>query len=455
MSNHLKKLISEAKKINFPFEKKDLIRARIQDFINLTPVTKNLEPIKSTFYISKFAVLNISKVVSFSLIILLVGGSTMSYASENSLPGDSLYTVKVNIKEPIETKLAFTPQTKLEVKTKQVEKRLSEAQTLIQRNDMSPEKHKEVEVRLEKKVEEISKTIDGLQEKGDVETILLTTSKLQPVLKAHKENLKREVELKKAQETEKDIQVSLMTTMSLEIESATEIPNENNDVSQINILSTQASPSISEEKVEEDPADFSSTLLKTIERTLLQVEERETKVLETITELEKNNQTNSINISNVTNKKVEEAAKGINQIKNSIETKALVVSDENQKSEEILIKDIQTIDTELKQDLLTITVAEAELLLAESKNLFEQGLYKESLTKAQEAIKTTATIEVNKKIDAVKDRESFILEQTSLNTKKLIETQIKSIQKTETTIKIEEQASQAIKSLENSLNSKP
>lgn len=455
MSNHLKKLISEAKKINFPFEKKDLIRARIQDFINLTPVTKNLEPIKSTFYISKFAVLNISKVVSFSLIILLVGGSTMSYASENSLPGDSLYTVKVNIKEPIETKLAFTPQTKLEVKTKQVEKRLSEAQTLIQRNDMSPEKHKEVEVRLEKKVEEISKTIDGLQEKGDVETILLTTSKLQPVLKAHKENLKREVELKKAQETEKDIQVSLMTTMSLEIESATEIPNENNDVSQINILSTQASPSISEEKVEEDSADFSSTLLKTIERTLLQVEERETKVLETITELEKNNQTNSINISNVTNKKVEEAAKGINQIKNSIETKALVVSDENQKSEEILIKDIQTIDTELKQDLLTITVAEAELLLAESKNLFEQGLYKESLTKAQEAIKTTATIEVNKKIDAVKDRESFILEQTSLNTKKLIETQIKSIQKTETTIKIEEQASQAIKSLENSLNSKP
>jgi len=330
MNNDFKKFISNAKKIELSSEKKDFIRARLQDFIEFTPVATKLSPINSTFYISKFSMLNLSKAVSFALIVLIAGGSTISYASEDTLPGDTLYTVKVNFKEPIQETLAIGPQAKLEVKTKQVEKRLTEAQVLIKNNDLTPEKHKEVEMRVEKQVEEISQKIDELQEKGDVETILATTSKLQPVLKAHQEALQKEVDSKKSENTDTEVQSevetevaiksrqdtsALMMTSSFSVSSSEDTTPENIDgKNEISTLSTKQEEVIQDNQ-EVETVDVTNNLLKTVEKTLLQVEEKENRALEKVAEIE-NNHSDPEKISDVTDKKVEQATKEISEAKN-------------------------------------------------------------------------------------------------------------------------------------------
>jgi|GEM_PF-1262411 len=445
MHDNFNKLIQSAKQIELSSEKKGIIRTRLESFIELTPITQTVsKPIKSPFT-PRISISYFSKAISFALIVLIAGGSTISYASEDTLPGDTLYTVKVNVKEPLEQKLALTPQAKLEVKTKQVEKRLTEAQTLLQKNDTSPEKHKEVEVRVEKQVEEIAQTISELQEKGDVETILSATSKLQPVLKAHQEALQKEV-------NEPSTELLAKSVNPVEISTFMDSENESSDISRVSLVQEMEITELTETSdVSELKSSLADSLLKTVEKTLLQVEEQETKALESVENLEVT-EINKELISSVTDKKVEEATKEIEEIKNQISQNETIISESSNVSEpestleQTIEAEVIVLETTIKQDELILTLADAEILLAESKNLYEQGLYKESLEKAQEAIKITAMIEANKKIEAAKE----IKVETKLDISEPVTIPEKIIP-SETQIQIEDQASQAIQSLENSL----
>ncbi len=445
MNDNFNKLIQSAKQIELSSEKKGIIRTRLESFIELTPITQTVsKPIKSPFT-PRISISYFSKAISFALIVLIAGGSTISYASEDTLPGDTLYTVKVNVKEPLEQKLALTPQAKLEVKTKQVEKRLTEAQTLLQKNDTSPEKHKEVEVRVEKQVEEIAQTISELQEKGDVETILSATSKLQPVLKAHQEALQKEV-------NEPSTELLAKSVNPVEISTFMDSENESSDISRVSLVQeTETIEATETSDVSELKSSLADSLLKTVEKTLLQVEEQETKALESVENLEVT-EINKELISSVTDKKVEEATKEIEEIKNQISQNETIISESSNVSEpestleQTIEAEVIVLETTIKQDELILTLADAEILLAESKNLYEQGLYKESLEKAQEAIKITAMIEANKKIEAAK--EIKIETKTDISEPVIIP---EKIIPSETQIQIEDQASQAIQSLENSL----
>lgn len=439
MSANLNKLIQSAKQVNLSREKKDLVRARLESFIELTPITKiSPQPVKPHF-MSRVSISYFGKAISFALIVLIAGGSTISYASEDTLPGDTLYTVKVNVKEPLEEKFAITPQAKLEIKTKQVEKRLTEAQTLIQKNDLTPEKHKEVERQVEKKVGEITKKIDELQEVGDIDTILATTSKLQPVLKAHKEALEKEKIQSESIAAEKNSKTINETPLgsepiSISIEQSILFSNETStseqtNSSDLNIIQPTKTSTITE------------NLLKTVEKTLITVEEKETRAIETISESHNGQEV----ISGVTNKKVEYAEKQIEQIKTetkpqqqSIPAQENIIPVEN-------VNTLQEINKNSIQDIVTVTLADAEILLTESKELFEKGLYKESLVKAQEAVKITSMIEANKKIE-IKKEETFRKTSSSIKQLEEIKTPLE-----EHDLKIEDQASQAIQALEKSL----
>ncbi len=466
MNNEFNKLIHTAKHITLSEDKKSIIRARVQEFVELTPLKKApTAPLRSPFYLTKFSVMHFSKAVSLALIVLIAGGGTMSYASEDTLPGDMFYTVKVNFKEPIEESLAFSQQAKLQVKTKQVEKRLNEAQVLLEKNDMSPEKHKEVEDRVEAKVNEISETIDKLQEKGDVETILATTGKLEPVLKAHQEAL-QEVSDKEALQEEGLMGSNLLKTSEV-VESTTEA-GEGKSLEAKTSAGEEASLTFSETLPSvETKSAVADNLLKTIERTIVRVEEKETKALETVANLE-NTDINNQRITDATDKKVLEATKEINQIKNNIEELTGVVDTTIPHDATIdtdITDTLATLDQELKNDAILLTVAEAEILLAEAKTLFEQELYKQALEKAQAAIKLTATIEAAQNIEDAKETNKNLtgttpvitplptveVDPTKVNDPTPLPIKEVTPEKTESTIRIEDQASQAIEALESKL----
>ncbi len=68
---------------------------------------------------------------ALSLLVVLSGLGSVSYAAEISLPGDALYPIKIQITEPLRQLLKTSPETKLSWEIELTNKRLEEARKLI------------------------------------------------------------------------------------------------------------------------------------------------------------------------------------------------------------------------------------------------------------------------------------------------------------------------------------
>lgn len=191
MEENLKEFIKRAKAIKLSNEERSLLRSKISEFIAFTPIRGELPVIREKNYLSVFAVKHFIKATSLVLIFaVIVGGTGVSYAASSALPGDALYSIKININEGIEASLATTPEAKAVVQSNKVKRRLNEAQTLAKENKLSVDNQKIVIAKIEQHIDDLSKQIDILKENGDVTAILETTAKLTPVLEAHRDILK-------------------------------------------------------------------------------------------------------------------------------------------------------------------------------------------------------------------------------------------------------------------------
>lgn len=79
------------------------------------------------------------RATSFAMMILLTGGIGMTAAADNSLPGTFLYPVKTSFTEPLQEALKVTPEAKINWKITQTERRFTEASTLAQSGELTPE----------------------------------------------------------------------------------------------------------------------------------------------------------------------------------------------------------------------------------------------------------------------------------------------------------------------------
>lgn len=411
MNKLTKKFLKYLKSVKLSKTEKDLLRYRISEFISFNPIRSDAHVPKKSFYFSIFTLRAIYKGVALVLIVLIVvGGTSVSYASTDALPGDALYPIKINIKENIEEKLALTKEAKVEVQSAKVERRLTEAKTLSDKKELSPANQKIVNENLKKNVEKVTKTIENLKDNGDFELALETTSKITPVLEAHREVL---VENKDKEEREdKKVEEENSTNISLKQASTMAI------------------------MVEEPKED---SLIEAVDAAIKKVEEVETKVIEKATEnkesadkiTEKNTQSieqkiEDIKKANFEEKKIEEKkisdeAK-ISEVKNSesmslnsastpsAETVTLKMEQKIVVSPEIIEKATAKIVVETDVEI-RIRVAEELLKKADEEKL--AGNYKEALRLSQLAKKIIQQIEEYRKIKALETKvEAEIVEQT-------------------------------------------
>ncbi|MDO8183372.1 MAG: hypothetical protein Q7T49_00080 [bacterium] len=71
----------------------------------------------------------------FSLILTIALGAGISQAAEGAIPGDILYPLKTKVREPVERILVSkTPTAQASFETKLVERRLNEAEQVLQKN---------------------------------------------------------------------------------------------------------------------------------------------------------------------------------------------------------------------------------------------------------------------------------------------------------------------------------
>ena len=437
MNKKMKKFIKILKSIRLSQKEKDVLRYKIEEFISFNPIRGDIHVPKKSFYFSIFTFRTLAKGVSLVLIALIVvGGTGVSYASTDALPGDKLYNVKINVNEKIEEKLAFTTEAKVTVQTQKVERRLTEAQKLVEKNDLSPEKKEIVKTNLEKNVAEVTKTITDLKDEGKIEEALDTTSKLTPVLEAHKKVLTE-------QKVEADLETEANTTMSLKTA-----------------------------VIMEDDTD---SLLEGVDAAIKKVEEAEKNIIEKVEEDQKT-------AEEVTERNKEEVKNKIESLKKeNIEIGIKVQEDKAEKKAAEDAEDVSIMSSEMKSDLVMdsalampalrsieivsetdaeLKVKEAESLLIKAEEAKVNGSFKQALMLSQQAKKIIGQIEEYKKIKNVEAvfESKELSEQNSTKTETLEytvpvkETEIKTDIKTEIKNEVEvlpiDIKAEAIKSLE-------
>lgn len=196
MENKFNNLIKAIKNEKMTEEEKTSIRFRVETFVNNNPVKSFPSPyLKIMPYFSKFSFANLSKIVGVALLLVIIGVGGLTYASASALPGDLLYPIKINIKEKIEEKLAFTMEEKNTVKYKKIETRFKEVETLIKENKITPEKRAVAEIGIATEKQNIENNLEVMN-KEDPEVANLTKTNLEALIQTHQEKIDTLIEEK-------------------------------------------------------------------------------------------------------------------------------------------------------------------------------------------------------------------------------------------------------------------
>lgn len=119
---------------------------------------------------------------TLALILILVSGGTLTFASTSALPGDFLYPIKVNVNEKIQETLTTSTEKKLVFQEKKIEKRLVEIKTLKSTGQLTAKNAYIAEQVLKQHVEDFAQTANILQEAGKEGVVIATATKLIPVI---------------------------------------------------------------------------------------------------------------------------------------------------------------------------------------------------------------------------------------------------------------------------------
>lgn len=173
MNNSLKKLKKEAQGIRLSSRERAVLRARI---FGVPSAEATPSP-----YVYHYRWLSIRFAVpTAALLVVALGGGTV-YAAQGSLPGDTLYSVKVNVSEPVREVLALSQSAKAEFHTAVVKTRLEEAETLVAKGQLSASSTKTLEDNLQKHIaaaEAITETLSTEDPEGAEEAATTLDSSL-------------------------------------------------------------------------------------------------------------------------------------------------------------------------------------------------------------------------------------------------------------------------------------
>lgn len=176
--------INKLRAIRLTQNEKKAIRSRLAAYLEQHPVQQDQNALILHRFTFKFSY------VAMALILTVVLSSTgISYAAEGAVPGDLLYPVKVDVLEPLHAAVVLTPTAKLQWEVTKVDRRLKEAEALIQRDSLSPAISTNLSQRVQNTANTIDRHIASLKANDNFAAAAGATSALSAILQAHAEVL--------------------------------------------------------------------------------------------------------------------------------------------------------------------------------------------------------------------------------------------------------------------------
>lgn len=121
-------------------------------------------------------------IVGLLLFALLFSTGATAYASEDALPGDSLYSVK-ETSEKFRGWMKFTAESKAEWQSKMVERKLAELNQLVEDGKLTEEKKAELEEKIEERMERANEHFEKMKEHGKSGEALGIASRMENALR--------------------------------------------------------------------------------------------------------------------------------------------------------------------------------------------------------------------------------------------------------------------------------
>ncbi len=175
--------IAEIKKIKMTSLEKGRI---LENVLNFSLPDK--KPVYSPWMTYSFvSILKQKQLVYFiivPLILVLTSGGVV-FASQESLPNSPLYPIKVNIVEPIEAVLSFSPESKAKFESNLATKRMLEAETLANQGNLNKTNEKKINDLLEKHTLALNKAINETRKTKSNENVDEIITNFQAGMNAH------------------------------------------------------------------------------------------------------------------------------------------------------------------------------------------------------------------------------------------------------------------------------
>ncbi|MEJ0001847.1 MAG: DUF5667 domain-containing protein [bacterium] len=158
---HIQFGAKEIRKIGMTAEEKK----RVLEQVLKTPLPA--KPVRSPWLRHTFA--SFSKKHTFAFytaactLVLVLGGTSLVYASSGSLPGNALYPLKTDVVEPLRSALTFSLEAKAEYESHLATERLIEAETLASDNKLDASKEAELNLLLENHADALNKALGKIR----------------------------------------------------------------------------------------------------------------------------------------------------------------------------------------------------------------------------------------------------------------------------------------------------
>lgn len=166
--------------------------------------------------------------VGLTLFLCVTLGGGLSLAAEGSLPGETLYPIKLHVNENIRSVLSFSSETKANWAVEQTQKRLAEVEKLTAQGDLNKGVTPQATKKLAAHAEIASGLALKLESEGKPEAAAEIYSNLEATLQTHEEILERlgeqKLEVKeKVTDFVEEVQIHAKTASQARIETESKV----------------------------------------------------------------------------------------------------------------------------------------------------------------------------------------------------------------------------------------
>ena len=170
MFGKIRQFIKKSNTIHLTKDELIMGREVLSAYIAEHPVVRNAEDARHIWHNPLLLTKRPMFATIATIVILALSGGTVATA-EGSVPGNTLYPIKIHVNEQVRAALTVSPEAKANWEARRAERRLEEVAQLVADNKLSASTSLQLGEQFKRHAERVQERIERMEEKGNVEII--------------------------------------------------------------------------------------------------------------------------------------------------------------------------------------------------------------------------------------------------------------------------------------------